>query len=277
LFFFVLVLSGAFQVFAKSFSSAIMIIVSKKFFFAYMVLDHVLYQVYRVARCDHTFFMTGRHGPCATLFFSVSARFMEKLAADFSGCWNVRMPISMGGAYFLFNQLTAHASVFAAVKLYEDYGLNHLPARVLWIGAGSIFAAWAATFLAAVSLAKREYRYVFYSTGTAVDEARMNFFSDTDEGKMAVFDFHICKWRRYAAEMKAFTHANWARWKRESPAWFTEELIARVPDEFIPVADLAALNAAADGGQRRRSSFGLVESVRRDSKRSSQGQVQPVS
>jgi hypothetical protein len=64
----------------------------------------------------------------------------------------------------------------------------------------------------------------------------------------------------------AWTHGNWARWKEERPAWFLNEAsISKVPDEFIPVAALAELNAAAHGGQRRRSSLGLVsvrESVR---------------
>jgi hypothetical protein len=36
----------------------------------------------------------------------------------------------------------------------------------------------------------------------------------------------------------------------EKPSWFTADLIARIPNEFIPKSYLDALNQAA-GGQRR--------------------------
>ena len=37
---------------------------------------------------------------------------------------------------------------------------------------------------------------------------------------------------------------------REKPLWFTADLIARIPNDFIPKRYLDALNQAA-GGQRR--------------------------
>jgi len=39
-------------------------------------------------------------------------------------------------------------------------------------------------------------------------------------------------------EVKAWTAENWARWKEEKPAWFKVE---RVPDRFVPAAELAQL------------------------------------
>jgi hypothetical protein len=39
-------------------------------------------------------------------------------------------------------------------------------------------------------------------------------------------------------------------WVHEKPPWFTADLIARIPNEFIPKPFLDALNQAA-GGQRR--------------------------
>lgn len=110
-------------------------------------------------------------------------------------------------------------------------------------------------------MVKPEYRYLFYTTDTASQLVRAEFESQDDENKMSVFSRHEIKWRSYKNEVRDFTHANWARWKEEKPSWFTEEVIQRVPDEFIPVAALAALNAA-HGGQRRRSSVGPASSVR---------------
>ena len=112
-------------------------------------------------------------------------------------------------------------------------------------------------------MVKPEYRHLFYTTETGVEYIHKEYMSaETDEKKMIIFTRHEVKWRSYKNEVREFTHANWARWKEEQPAWFTETVIQRVPDEFIPVASLAALNAAAHGGKRRRSSLGLVESVR---------------
>ena len=39
-------------------------------------------------------------------------------------------------------------------------------------------------------------------------------------------------------------------WVEEKPLWFTADLIARIPNDFIPKRYLDALNQAA-GGQRR--------------------------
>ncbi|GMI25025.1 hypothetical protein TeGR_g7457, partial [Tetraparma gracilis] len=171
----------------------------------------------------------------------------------------------MHNAYFLFNQLTAHASVFVSVHVYVSSSSAHLSARALWMSAGSLFAAWALTYVILACMVKPEYRYLFYTTETTVQFTRSLFEAETDEVRMDIFTVHEVKWAHYKDEVREFTHANWAQWKDEKPAWFTEEVINRVPDEYIPVAALAELNAAAHGGQRRRSSLGLVESVRRGS------------
>ena len=169
----------------------------------------------------------------------------------------------MHSCYFLFNQLATFVSVFASVYLYTSMGYDHLPARLLWISAGSISAAWALAYLSLMLMVKPEWRSSFWSTRTTLDEARTTFYEcETEEEKMGIFGLHRSKWESFRDEVRDFTHANWARWKEEQPSWFTEEVIQRVPDEFIPAAEVAALNAAARGGQRRRSSVGLADSVR---------------
>jgi hypothetical protein len=139
-FFVMLVMSGALQVVAKTFSSALLFIARPNYFLAYMVGDHVLYQVYNVLRGDHHQFRAGTSVPTSVLY-----RLMEKVVADFTSCWLIRNPLTMHNAYFLFNQLTAHASVFVSVHVYVSGGGNHLDGEVLWIGAGSLFAAWVLT------------------------------------------------------------------------------------------------------------------------------------
>jgi hypothetical protein len=45
----------------------------------------------------------------------------------------------------------------------------------------------------------------------------------------------------------------------EKPLWFTADLIARIPNEFIPKSYLDALNQAAGGQRRSTVDMGTVE------------------
>jgi hypothetical protein len=107
-------------------------------------------------------------------------------------------------------------------------------------------------------LSRRYCRHAFFES-----------YKEDAEHRLAVFDFHPTKWIAYKEEVKTYTHANWATWKREAPPWFDEELLVRIDDEFIPAAEVQALNAAAEGGQRRRSSIntgGNAQGARRGSR-----------
>jgi hypothetical protein len=289
-FFFVLVMSGALQVAAKSFSSALLLVASPKSFIAYTTGDHLLYQLYLAARGDHRHYRPGVSAP-----MSVVINVVQKVIADFTSSWKMRTQLDMHNAYFLFNQLTTHASVFVAVHVYVSGGGNDFDEGVLWMSSGTLFVAWAITYVARTHMClkesvssnplsrryiilacmvKPEYRHQFYTTETGVQYAREEYVNaKTHEEKMRIFTYNAVMWRHYKDEVREFTHANWAHWNEDKPAWFTETVIQRVPDEYIPVAALVSLNAAAHGGQRRRSNLGLVgslresvrESVRRDS------------
>jgi len=37
-------------------------------------------------------------------------------------------------------------------------------------------------------------------------------------------------------DIKLWVHENWRRWEQEEPKWFDENLRARIPVEWIPVA-----------------------------------------
>ena len=45
----------------------------------------------------------------------------------------------------------------------------------------------------------------------------------------------------------------------EKPVWFTADLIARIPNDFIPKRYLDALNQAAGGQRRSTVDMGTVE------------------
>jgi hypothetical protein len=167
----------------------------------------------------------------------------------------------MGGSYFLFNQITTHASVFVSVHLYvsaHSDDSDQVSAHTLWVTAGVLFLMWAASYALVASMAKKQYRHMFYSPETSGQYLRRVFTeSKTDEQKMRIFAHHRMKWKCIEVEVKEFTFGNWATWRANEETWL-ETIIASIPDEFIPPAELAALNAVANGGKRRRSSVGII-------------------
>ena len=48
-------------------------------------------------------------------------------------------------------------------------------------------------------------------------------------------------------------------WVHEKPIWFTADLIARIPNDFIPKPFLDALNQAAGGQRRSTVDMGSIE------------------
>jgi hypothetical protein len=70
---------------AKSFSSALLFIASPNYFLAYTAGDHVLYQLYRIVRCDYLTFLPGVNVP-----LSFICRICEKTIVDFTSCWLLR-------------------------------------------------------------------------------------------------------------------------------------------------------------------------------------------
>jgi hypothetical protein len=76
-----LIMSGFFQVAAKSFASALLLVLNPIWFMAHMLGDHVLYQLILVARRDHQAMEPDTNVP-----LSVVIRALGKLAIDFTSC-----------------------------------------------------------------------------------------------------------------------------------------------------------------------------------------------
>jgi hypothetical protein len=150
-FFFALVMSGTLQVAAKSLSTALLIITNSKFFFAYLLGDHALFQLHLAIRGDHCAMTAGGGHGRAKILDSVLNRVLTKAVVDFTSCWIIRSPLWVNNAYFLFNQLTSHASVFVSVHVYVSAGGEDLKTGTLWALAGSLFAAWVLTYVARAS------------------------------------------------------------------------------------------------------------------------------
>jgi hypothetical protein len=114
---------------------------------------------------------------------------------------------------------------------------------------------WFISFFVILTLMNKEYRKTFFSLETG-NEWAQGFFLDgtSDEVRMKILKIEQRKWKKIRPEVKEWVLGNWWRWKDEKPAWFTESLIAKIPDDFIPrEEDRVELRE-----MRRRSSFMMI-------------------
>ena len=151
-----------------------------------------------------------------------------------------------------------------SVYLYIEYAdvKNKIPATVLWGGAGGLSAAWLLAFsFFTMHIAEPKYRHTLWSTVSG-RQCVQEYFSkgESDEDKIGIFSCNRLLWESdIGKSVKQWTLENWAGWANDAPAWFTPQIVAKVPDEYIPKAQLAALGA---NRERRGSAASVRESLR---------------
>lgn len=85
-----------------------------------------------------------------------------------------------------------------------------------------------------------------------------------DEVRIRVFNKNKLLWEKDIGEaVRKWSLERWPGWEVERPRWFTEQVVATVPDAYIPVAYLRGLGLYR---KRKGSAAGFVdlkESARR--------------
>jgi hypothetical protein len=249
---------SAFQVIAKASAAALLAVTHGKWLLQYVVADHVLHFVYRVARNDAVY--ATPMPIVASYVVAPLFRVLFKTMSDFTGAFTFRLPMVLGGSYWLFNLAMSQASVFVCVHLYRESApgdsAGKIAAGTLWAGAGGLVVGWLTTFAYFVfRIAVPKYRHTLWSSTTGRQCAQDYFLRGKDEEtKFSIFRRNLLLWESdIGEEVKAWTAENWARWKEEKPAWFH---IDWVPDRFIPAAELAQL------GHNRKRRGSAAESLR---------------
>jgi hypothetical protein len=253
-----LFLMSAFQVIAKAMAIALLAVTSGSWLWRYVVADHVLHFVYRIARNDMVTHLPMRRAVAYVV--SPLQRVVAKTITDFTGCLIFRIPLLLGGSYWLFNLATSQASVFVCVHLYLEHapgdGADKIKGGVLWAGAGGLVAGWLITWVFFVfRIAVPKHRHTLWSWTTGRQRVQDFFLKGKDdEAKFGIFSRSLLLWESdIGEEVKAWTAGNWMRWKEEKPAWFKVEM---VPDQFVPAAELEQL------GYNRRRRGSAASSVR---------------
>jgi hypothetical protein len=254
-------LNSALLLLMRSFSAALLALVSKSYFLYFLVGDISLYLGYKLARGDflHWLPVDGVVGG----FLSCALRIFEKVATDYTGLVQTRASGALGGIYWSASMAVAILTCFAAIVVYfretekEDVVFEESTA---WRAAGSLSGCWAVVFVAFLVCMKAEYRGSFFSWETGNDWA-MSFFlkGDTDAKRIKPLRLNKKKWQKIRGEVKEWVLETWEEWEEEQPKWFTEEWKKKVDKDMRgDLVNVAGAGGKNGGKKSRRKSSELL-------------------
>ena len=108
-----MLLNSTLMLLVRAFSSAMMMLVNKRYFMAYMAGDMALYLSQKVGRGDFQYWLPvdGAFG----LFMSLVARVVVKTVTDSTGVIQLRGDAELGGLFWTVNMFLAVLASFASV------------------------------------------------------------------------------------------------------------------------------------------------------------------
>jgi hypothetical protein len=255
---------------ARGAATALFFIVNPFFLVIYMAVDYGLYFMYMAARKDIVFYLPMT--PTTSWIISPIFKIMFKVVGDFSGSPVVRVPLTLGGSYYIFCLISAQVSVLVAVHMYNlvmEEREGKIAAVTLWRLAALLVGLWcvAMTFFL-TRVVTPSHRHTFWSLVSGRQCCQEYFtMGATDEDKLEIFGCNRLLWEsKIGSEVIEFTLQNWARWKRDKPSWFTARVISTVPDEYIPSDHLVQLGGAnrirrGSAASSVRESFRMIEDI----------------
>ena len=100
---------------------------------------------------------------------------------------------------------------------------------------------------------KRKYLHTFVSLQTGCSYAQSHFLDNegNDAKRVDIFLFDERQWRAIRDRVRQWVLSMYAVWNALAPLWFTKDLQARIPDEFMPVQVVRELNEQAPNGRRQ--------------------------
>jgi hypothetical protein len=141
----------------------------------------------------------------------------------------------------VWTQVTLVVFVLLYLRYYEqgDIGLDRrskISASTLCPVAAALVVTWGIAFYFFIKRINPEYLHTFFGTMTGAQYTVHLFRTGgTEAVKAGIFSVSPLLWWSIRDEVKAWTLANWERWLKEKPAWFTDGFISTVPTDFIPV------------------------------------------
>jgi hypothetical protein len=122
----------------------------------------------------------------------------------------------------------------------------------LFTTVATLAVAWLVAVVGLSLTMKREYLHTFVSLQTGCAFAQSFFLENEgdDAKRVQIFFCNERQWQAIRNRVREWALGVYAAWKALVPSWFTPDLQARIPDEFMPTQVVHELNAQAPGGRR---------------------------
>jgi hypothetical protein len=131
----------------------------------------------------------------------------------------------------------------------------------LFATVGALTAVWLGTIVGGLLTIKPKYLQTFVSLQTGYADTQSNFLDHQGDDAKRVIIFFINErhWQAIRDRVQQWVLSVYATWQLLMPAFFTADLQARIPDDFMPVQAVEDLNAQSpDGRQPTVQNMGLV-------------------
>ena len=233
-----MMLNSALLLLVRSFSAALLMLVSRRYLAYYLVCDQVVYIAQKMARGDFYYFVPVEND-LAAMLVSLAIRVLMKVVTDFTGLIQFRHPGELGGLYWSLNVLSAFAMSAASVVIYYEKGAGDIMEQAnAWTLAGVLVGAWILVFSLFLALSKKKYRITFWSTKTGCQHVMDHFLKEADdEARSEILLNNSRMWKSIRDQVMHWTMDNWWRWQEEKPAWLTDVWMSHVPLNMIPRED----------------------------------------
>jgi len=206
--------------------------------------------------------------PSFSLPVSVVVRFLTKLLTDFTLVMQMRHSFEIGGMQFTFLFMLNQASCFFAAMIYlkcydggegdEVGGNRKINAEVLWAGLLGLLGLFLVSSLAFIGLMDRKYLHTFFSRTTGPQYAVKQYKEVYTTGiqRVAAFDQHPKYYEGVKDAMQELIDEKWEDWMADRPEWLTDNVIASIPDDYLPKPEVKRLEEEGYEKRRRSSAFG---------------------
>ena len=122
----------------------------------------------------------------------------------------------------------------------------------LFATVGALAAVWLVAIVGLSLTIKPKYLHTFVSLQTGYADTQSNFLDHQgdDPRRVIIFFMNERHWQAIRDRVRQWVLSVYAAWQALMPAFFTADLQARIPDDFMPAQAVQDLNAQSPDGRR---------------------------
>jgi len=160
--------------------------------------------------------------------------------------------------------LYTQVSLFVVLNLGTSAKGAVIQQSDLWVIAITLSCLWLLAIVLLLIFSEKGFKRTFYQPLRAWEYNRALFDTGVDEYRMFIFDDHREYYLWYRDLVEEWLVEVWDELHQQKPAWFTDEVIKRIPLEFIPHIHHESVREEMHGERERRrksSAFVISEAL----------------